>query len=153
MVYLVTTSTACRRPLFLRNDCARIVCDSLRWFHEHSYVHGFGWVVMPDHIHWVLQLRTGTLSKLVQRFKIWTSWQVRKALNRTIARTWQPGFHERQIRPHEDIARYIGYVVLNPVRAGLVSHPRDYPYLYAESEVLDIAGAEPESFNNPIRDA
>jgi REP element-mobilizing transposase RayT len=150
MVYMVTTPTSCRRKLFQRDDCARIVCDSLRWFHERDYIHGFAWVVMPDHIHWVVQLRVGTLENLMCRFKTWTSWQVRKAMNRSIARTWQNGFHERRIRPHEDLARYIGYVVLNPVRAELVAHPRDYPYLYAESEILEIAGAEPEAFTDPL---
>jgi hypothetical protein len=55
--------------------------------------------------------------------------------NRT--RLWQIGYHDRVLRSNEasiDVARYI---VENPVRAGLVATPREYPYLGSEVYTMD----------------
>jgi len=41
-----------------------------------------------------------------------------------------------------ELAQTIGYILANPVRAGLVSHPSEYPYLgssrYSIKELLEI---------------
>jgi putative transposase len=141
--YMLTTVTAVRRPLFERADAASIVANAFRHYHDTERVHGFAWVVMPDHIHWVIQLRVGTLAWLMRAFKSWTSTQARKVLLNPPPVVWMRGFHDRMIRENEDVARYIEYVVLNPVRAGLVDHPKRYPWVYGESELMDVHGTEP----------
>ena len=147
-VYLLTSVTARRRLLFEHPPAARIVADSLQHFHDRGYVHGFAWVVMPDHIHWLVQLRTGTIENLMRRMKAWTGYRVRKVVEPSPPRVWQAGYHDRCVRPHEPLKGYIEYLVANPVRWGLVQHPKDYPYLYAEHEVLDIYGSEPKPLGN-----
>lgn len=141
--YLLTTSTARRRPLFRQAAFARIVVNALRHYHDTARVHGFAWVVMPDHIHWVIQLRVGSLAWLMRGLKSWTGTQIRKAVCNPPPKIWMAGYHDRLIREHEEVSRYIEYVVLNPVRAGLVDHPKDYPWVYGESEWLGIGGVEP----------
>ena len=41
---------------------------------------------------------------------------------------WQDGFHDHKFRTPESEARKWGYVCLNPVRAGLVKRPEEWPY-------------------------
>lgn len=146
-IYLITTVTTKRQRLFVQPDAADLVAQSLQHFHERRYVHGYAWVVMPDHIHWLFQLRVGTLANIMRVMKTWTSAQIRRHLTIPSKRLWQPGYHERRVRQNESLRNCIYYVVMNPVRWGLVTHPKQYRWLYAESEILDIAGAEPEEFD------
>ena len=150
-VYLITTVTNKRERLFDHPHAAAIVAQSLQHFHDRKYLHGFAWVVMPDHIHWLFQLRVGTLENIMRVMKTWTSTRVRRCLPSPPSRTWQPGYHDRRVKPGESLKNYIQYLVMNPVRRGLVAHPKNYRWLYAESEILDIAGAEPEDFDEHAR--
>jgi REP element-mobilizing transposase RayT len=83
------------------------------------------WVLMPDHLHLLVSLgEAEPLSKLMQRMKALTARQARTAHGEV----WSPGFHDRALRREEDVATVARYVVMNPVRAGLVSRIGDYPY-------------------------
>jgi REP element-mobilizing transposase RayT len=42
---------------------------------------------------------------------------------------WQEGYYDRVLRDGEDIRQVARYILNNPVRAGLVVSPADYPYL------------------------
>ena len=85
------------------------------------------YVVMPDHFHWLLELKNGTLSNAVRQVKGISA----KALNElhgTQGRTvWQPGFHDHAVREEEDLLPIARYLVANPLRAGLVERLGDYP--------------------------
>src|SRR5262245_26238271 len=50
---------------------------------------------------------------------------------------WQPGFWDNHLREGTSIDSFIEYVVLNPVRAGLVAHPADYPLLGSTQFSID----------------
>lgn len=41
---------------------------------------------------------------------------------------WAPGFHDHALRREESIVDAARYIVLNPVRAGLVRCAGDYPF-------------------------
>mgnify|MGYP001613867795 CR=1 FL=1 len=41
---------------------------------------------------------------------------------------WQKGYHEHIVRDDESALAIARYIVANPVRAGLVVEPRDYPF-------------------------
>jgi putative transposase len=43
-------------------------------------------------------------------------------------RIWQTGFHDHALRADEDVVRVARYIVANPLRAGLVSSPGEYPH-------------------------
>ncbi len=79
---------------------------------------------MPDHLHALASL-TGTLSLagIMKRLKGRSS----RALGGGV---WQPGFHDHALRTEEDRVAVARYAVANPVRAGLVSSLRDWPYWY-----------------------
>ena len=85
------------------------------------------WVVMPDHMHWLVQLPDGvSLERLMQIFKGRSA----RALNVAGLRTgpvWQPGFHDRALRKDEDLLAAARYLLANPLRRGLVQRVGDYP--------------------------
>jgi putative transposase len=50
---------------------------------------------------------------------------------------WQPGYFERVLRRDEDVITATRYIIWNPVRAGLVDSPRNYPHLGSDVWSLD----------------
>jgi putative transposase len=41
---------------------------------------------------------------------------------------WQKGYNEYRIRDADEFAKHVEYIWMNPVKAGLVEHPEDFPY-------------------------
>jgi len=79
------------------------------------------YVVMPDHVHWLMTLEKGGLSGSVKRIKSIFSQQVKESI-------WNSGFYDHAIRSDEDLASVARYIVANPLRAKLVSNIGDYPH-------------------------
>jgi REP element-mobilizing transposase RayT len=67
--YLVTAKTFQRNPVFSDWRMGRLLVDELRHVQEQQLAGSLAWVVMPDHIHWLLQLNSHSLSSVVQRVK------------------------------------------------------------------------------------
>ncbi len=111
-----------RSPVFAEFVAARRV---VRVMHEPSVasaVETLAFVVMPDHVHWLAQLKDGAcLENVVRQFKA----RVSIILG---ARVWQRGFHDHALRSDEGVAGIARYVVANPVRAGLVGRVGDYAH-------------------------
>lgn len=55
-VYLVTTVTVDRQPFFARFDAARMLIACLRAEATQESAETLAFVVMPDHLHWLLGL-------------------------------------------------------------------------------------------------
>ena len=81
-------------------------------------------VIMPDHLHWLLCLEQATLSTVVGAVKSVTA----HAYGCTL---WQEGFHDHALRKEEDLVETARYIVANPLRAGLVKRLGDYPHWHA----------------------
>ncbi len=82
---------------------------------------------MPDHVHWLIELQDVTLGTLMCRFKSRSSHALRKAGARAVP-VWQAGYHDHALRREEDVSSAARYIIVNPVRAGLVSKVGDYPH-------------------------
>lgn len=79
-------------------------------------------VIMPDHMHWLMQLGGGhTLINCNQ-----TDEGI--IFLRASKRLWQEGFYDHALRRGEDAAEIARYIVTNPLRAGLVERLGDYPH-------------------------
>ena len=118
--YLVTIVTHNRHPWFLTYDHAATAARNLYHHTVLSSAETLSFVVMPDHIHWLLQLRTD-LSEAVRKYKTRVSWEIGTSV-------WQRGFHDHALRQEEDLRRVARYIVANPLRAGLAKNIGDYPY-------------------------
>ncbi|MDT4860797.1 Transposase IS200 like protein [compost metagenome] len=127
-IYHITATTEGRRPWFQDFDCARIVVAELRRLHEQKLVDSLAWVLMPDHLHWLIQLRGPFgLSTVIKVLKGRSSRQLGLRMD-TGGSVWQSGFHDHALRREEDLLKVARYLVANPLRAGLVERIGDYPF-------------------------
>jgi REP element-mobilizing transposase RayT len=86
------------------------------------------WVLMSDHVHWLIQL--GELDKLetvVNRLKSASAREANSKSGRT-GGLWQRAFYDHALRMEEDAVSTARYIIGNPIRAGLVSRVGDYPF-------------------------
>ena len=127
-IYLVTFCTAYRADLFLNPEYARAFILSLhsRLLLKQSRL--LCWVLMPDHWHGLIELGpVDTLSTLIGRIKGATANAI-NAQRKTRGGVWSDGFHDHAIRRDQDVVSVARYIVLNPVRAGLVQRVGEYPF-------------------------
>lgn len=95
-----------------------------------------GVVVMPDHVHLVftpLSDNDGPISlpEIFQKVKSESAHRINKHLGRK-GRVWQDESFDHVLRREQSISDKVEYVMLNPVRAGLVRNPLDYRWLWRE---------------------
>jgi putative transposase len=89
-------------------------------------VHEF--VFMRNHVHLILTpAPLVSLEKAMQFIKGGFSYRARREMifNGEI---WQKGYNEHRIRDADEYAKHVEYLWMNPVKAGLVEHPEEYPY-------------------------
>ncbi|SCZ57308.1 REP-associated tyrosine transposase [Thiohalomonas denitrificans] len=127
-IYLVTTATNHRRPLFTDFHLSRLAIKELRQSDMRGRCETLAFVLMPNHLHWLLQLRDTDLSRLLRLFKAHSGKVINAACGTPAHRIWQPGFHDHALRKEEDIVKVARYVIANPLRAGLVRRVGDYPH-------------------------
>ena len=125
-VYLVTTVVKDRLPIFGDVQIARSVVREMEHLQSSDVVHSMAWVVMPDHVHWLFELKSGSLPALMQALKGRGAFEVNRAKEAKHL-TWQKGYHDHGVRAEEDLVEIARYVVNNPIRAGLVKRREDYP--------------------------
>ena len=125
--YLVTTVVKDRENLFQNFWLARTLVQELRATTEQGLVETLAWVVMPDHIHWLLVPKAVSLETAVQRTKSRSAIAINNLVGRHAA-IGQKGFHDRALRRDEDLLVIARYIVANPLRAGIVERLADYPH-------------------------
>lgn len=126
-VYLITTVTLQRHPVFSNLPLARTAIKALHYHDQQGTITTLSYVLMPDHLHWLFQLHNGSLSEVVRRFKGYSSLQINRQRNSS-GSVWQSAYYDHAIRDDEDVRRTARYLVANPLRAGLVERVGDYPH-------------------------
>ncbi len=123
-IYLVTTVTLNRANVFHDLYHGRCVVAALR--RAEPAAQTLAYVVMYDHLHWLMQLKEGhRLSSVVQLVKSTSARSLNRYRNGQGA-VWSKGFHDRALRKEEDVKDYARYIVANPLRAGIVGSVREY---------------------------
>src|SRR5690625_3952984 len=124
-VYLITTTTLHRKPIFEDWRLGRVLVRNL-YFYQHA-AETLCYVVMPDHLHWLIKLKAPfSLAQVVGGIKGRSSSEIGVLLGRT-GPIWQDGYHDRALRSEEQLLPVARYIVANPLRAGLVERLGDYP--------------------------
>lgn len=127
-IYLITTVTTDRRKLFSNLWTARIVIAEMRASVDRKELDSIAWVLMPDHLHWLLALNENlSLPRAVQSFKSRPAIKTNRHLNDQ-GPVWQSAYHDRALRKDDDLRATARYLVANPLRAGLVKNIADYPH-------------------------
>lgn len=124
-LYLVTTTTIERTSLFADFDvacaAARVIAAARP---EYAIL---CWVVMPDHLHALIALNEGTLSRAIGGLKARAAAAVNRVQGGRNA-VWARAFHDRALRYEDDVLEVARYIICNPLRAGLARSVRDYPF-------------------------
>ncbi|GAB1231775.1 transposase [Ferrigenium sp. UT4] len=119
-VYHVTLVTRNRAPIFAELANGRELVRQMMKLQDESVAETLCFVIMPDHLHWLMALREGTLPTTIKMLKGRTA----HTFGRPI---WQTNYHDHAIRQDEDLRKAARYIVANPLRAGLVERIGDYP--------------------------
>jgi len=133
--FFVTSSVAGKRNLLQSDRSARLFIDVLYHYRsERKYLlHAF--VVMPDHFHVLVTVRSLSIERAVQLIKGGFAFRAGKELG-FHSPVWERGFSEARIYDAEHFANVERYIVNNPVRRGMVENACAYPYSSACSQFL-----------------
>jgi putative transposase len=115
-------------PLYLRRpDIAMLVRDQLHKVSTDGWCSLHAYVVMPNHVH-VLWTPWMSLPTLVRQVKGPSALAANRLLRRSGEPFWQPEYFDRQVRNEPEFAQIQQYIEWNPVKAGLVVQPEDFPW-------------------------
>jgi REP element-mobilizing transposase RayT len=135
----------------------------------------YGYVVMSNHIHMIVQSKEGNLSDLIRDFKKFTAktildkiqnepesrreWMLERFKVATESHSrnknyqfWQYGNHPEEIYSNKFMWSKLDYIHLNPVRAGIVERASHYIYSSASNYVNDTGLLYIEKADVPIVD-
>jgi putative transposase len=139
--YSLTICTHDRRPHFRTQqtvDCVRM--EFLRTAGAERFA-VLAYCFMPDHLHLVINglEAHADLRRFVRLAKQRTGYHFKQT---TGSRLWQDSYFDRTLRHDDELAEVVGYVIDNPVRAGLVNTPEAYPFwgsqVSSRQELLDF---------------
>ncbi len=107
-----------------RPEVAAALFETVRHRQEKFLWWPYLFLLMPDHVHALLSFPpSGTpLRSVVSKWKEWTVKQ--------LSIDWQEDFFEHRLRREESRREKADYILANPVRAGLVSRPEDWHFVY-----------------------
>jgi len=121
-IYHITFTTINRLPIFQDFEKARALINILKQSSQLKHTATLAFVIMPDHVHWLMQLMgTHQLQNVVKVVKSKATIQIGQPI-------WQVGYYDHAIRKDEDIQTIARYIVANPIRAGLAVKVGDYPH-------------------------
>ena len=105
-------------------------------------------VVMPDHVHMIFTplvneqgMEIYSLAEIMDAVKGASAHKINKALGRKGC-VWQAESFDHVLRSSENLDAKVGYVLENPVRAGLVGEWGFYPWLWVKPFVNPFAPAK-----------
>jgi putative transposase len=92
-------------------------------------------IAMPDHLHILAAPldRDASLSDFAKWFKRWFN-EANRLPSKPMTWRWQEGCFDRLLRSEESLSEKWEYLRQNPVRAGLVVDPDDWPYQFRFNE-------------------
>lgn len=139
--YFFTVVAEGRAPIFENSRARQLLGWALRECRGRQPFHTLAVVLLPDHLHTLWTLPQGDqdyparwrrIKSLFTRrwLEAGASEQPTTAGRRRDGRrgVLQPKYWEHTIRDELDLERHVEYIPINPVRHGLVSRARDWPY-------------------------
>jgi putative transposase len=119
-VYFITICCVpCRQNQLACPDVWQSICETLGHREGNVTLKCRLVLAMPDHFHSLMAFQT-PVKQTITSFKSW--------LTKRHAITWQRDFFDHRLRGIESAAEKAQYIRMNPVRAGLVTNPQDWPY-------------------------
>jgi putative transposase len=121
------------------HDIAILVEEALLHFDGQRY-QLLAWCVMPNHVHTLIETREGyPLGEIVHSWKSFTVREINRRLGRS-GGLWAADYFDRYIRDDTHLQATIDYIEGNPVKAGLVRCPEDWPFSSAAGRLKEPGG-------------
>lgn len=157
-LYFTTSTIVDWEYVFTSDEYFQIVIDSLKYCIAKKGLNLHGYVIMPNHAHFIVSGDEGKkLSNIMRDFGTHTSREITTLLKmngrvrllnvfRDAARfdhlgnefkVWQEGFHPIAIESEEFFRQKLNYLHDNPVRKGFVELPEHWKYSSARNYILD----------------
>jgi putative transposase len=127
----VTTTVADWQPLLRSHEAASIATLTLSESVTHFSGSLVGYVVMPNHVHFLAALpELAQLSRLMQGYKGLSSRRLREAADTPVSggSVWMRRFDDLIVISERQFRIKLEYIHNNPVRAGLTSAAVDWPF-------------------------
>lgn len=110
----------------LRDSRAAAVVEE-NWLHFDGQYRLLAWVVMPNHVHLLVEIWQTPQSELLKDWKGYSARRINRILGRQ-SKLWQDDYWDRYVRDEEHYGKVIHYIEWNPVKAGLVKSPEQWPF-------------------------
>ena len=127
--YFITICCSCRH---LNQLCHTKVAERIReaaaFRQKHRVWHMEFLLLMPDHLHAILS--TTSKHSLLYVISDWKRW-----LSSAHGLKFQAGFFDHRLRSAQSAQAKWNYIILNPVRAGFVVNPEDWPYRWTSKDL------------------
>lgn len=173
--HFVTATVVDWIDVFTRKSYRDLVIGCLDYCIKEKNMVLYGYVIMSNHIHMVVQSGDGELSDLLRDFKKFTAtkiiekiksdpesrreWMLERfklateshSRNKTY-QFWRYGNHPEEIYSNKFMWSKLDYTHLNPVRAGIVGKASHYVYSSASNYVSDTGLLKIEKADMPIVD-
>jgi REP element-mobilizing transposase RayT len=146
-IYFLTICCAVRgKNLLAREPLASSLFETVAFRNQSRIWFAHLFLLMPDHAHALITFpsthqpplssssgrdgppgrpppsRPRTMVQIISQWKEWTA--------KRLKIPWQHGFFEHRLRKEESYHEKSHYILQNPVRAGLVQKPEDWPFVY-----------------------
>lgn len=173
--HFITATVVDWVDIFTRKSYRDIIIECLDFCIKNKSMIVYGYVIMSNHIHIIVQSDDGKLSDLMRDFKKFTAskiiekiksdpesrreWMLERFKLATESHSrnknyqfWQYGNHPEEIYSTKFLWSKLDYIHLNPVRAGIVEKASHYIYSSASNYVCNKGILEIEKADIPIVD-
>jgi putative transposase len=128
-VFFLVFNTFKRHPWIAEFDYYDTLTGQMKRAKREFGVRFPAWVILPDHMHWLIQPGKADYSIVVSAYKRWATWDLKKrGIIRQGTSIWQDRFWEETIRDYEHYSNCVDYIHLNPVKHGLVRTPWEWQH-------------------------
>lgn len=135
--YFFTVNLLQRQNNDLLTRHINLLREAVRQVRWHYPFHIHGWVVLPDHLHCVIELppddadfalRWRLIKMAFAKALPRTEWRSTVRVRRGERGIWQRRFWEHLIRDEADFRAHMDYLHFNPVKHGWAVRVADWPY-------------------------
>jgi len=171
--HFITSTVVDWIDVFSRKVYRDCVIDSLKYCIDKKGMILYGYVIMSNHLHMIIQSKNSNLTELIRDFKKFTASSIlNKIQSDTESRRewmlgrfelatkshsrnknyqfWQYGNHPEEIYTNNFMWSKLDYIHFNPVRAGIVEKASHYLYSSASNYVNDTGIIPIVRADNPI---
>jgi REP-associated tyrosine transposase len=129
-IFFATTKTSMGMRVLQSERNANLLIDVLRSLVAERKFELHDFVIMPDHLHLLLTVHDDmTIEKAMQLVKGRFSHRLSHEFGYK-GEVWQRGFTEVQVLNKQNFESHRSYIAENPVKAGFVASPEDYPFCF-----------------------